>query len=188
VDDHIEAILSVPSPWFEGLDRQALDAGEAVRLNPPRKGWLTRSGKIEIWNEQLAEPLPRHRPTHADLDANGPPLRLQTAPSLYRLNSSFTEREELAAKLGPQTLRLSPADAAARGLVAGQRVTAFNALGEASFLLEVTESVPEGIAIAEGVHSIQAGNARNVNALTSQRLTDAAGGSTFYDNRIDVRA
>ncbi|MGZ6080847.1 MAG: molybdopterin-dependent oxidoreductase [Myxococcaceae bacterium] len=188
VDEHIEAILSVPSPWFEGLDRQALDAGEAVRLNPPRKGWLTRSGKIEIWNEHLADPLPRHRPTHADLDANGPPLRLQTAPSLYRLNSSFTEREELAAKLGPQTLRLSRADAAARGLVAGQRVTAFNELGEASFLLEVTESVPKGIAIAEGVHSIQAGNTRNVNALTSQRLTDAAGGSTFYDNRIDVRA
>jgi len=27
-----------------------------------------------------------------------------------------------------------------------------------------------------------------VNALTAQRLTDAAGGSTFYDNRVDVRA
>jgi hypothetical protein len=27
-----------------------------------------------------------------------------------------------------------------------------------------------------------------VNALTSQRLTDEAGGSTFYDNRVDVRA
>ena len=27
-----------------------------------------------------------------------------------------------------------------------------------------------------------------MNALTSQRLTDLAGGSTFYDNRIDVRA
>jgi hypothetical protein len=29
---------------------------------------------------------------------------------------------------------------------------------------------------------------RNVNALTSQRLTDQAGGSTFYDNRVEVRA
>jgi hypothetical protein len=29
---------------------------------------------------------------------------------------------------------------------------------------------------------------RNVNALTSQRLTDEGGGSTFYDNRVDVRA
>ena len=31
-------------------------------------------------------------------------------------------------------------------------------------------------------------NARNVNGLTSQRLTDSGAGSTFYDNRIDVRA
>ena len=186
-DEHIDAILSAPSPWLEGLDRKALDEGRAVRLNPPR-GWLTQSGKIQIRNDRLPDPLPRHRPTHADREMDGLPLRLQTAPALYRLNSSFTERAELSAKLGPQTIRLSPADAAARGLTAGQRVTAFNALGEVSFLLEVTDAVPPGIAVAEGVHSIQAGNVRNVNGLTSQRLTDSGGGSTFYDNRIDVRA
>jgi len=28
---------------------------------------------------------------------------------------------------------------------------------------------------------------RSVNALTSQRLTDQGGGSTFYDNTVDVR-
>jgi hypothetical protein len=26
-----------------------------------------------------------------------------------------------------------------------------------------------------------------VNALTSQKLTDRAGGSTFYDNTVDVK-
>ena len=52
----------------------------------------------------------------------------------------------------------------------------------------ITEDVPPGIAVAEGVHSLQQGNARNVNGLTSQRLADTGGGSTFYDNRIDVRA
>ena len=55
-------------------------------------------------------------------------------------------------------------------------------------MLEVTDAVPPGIAVAEGVHSIQQGNARNVNGLTSQRIADTGGGSTFYDNRIDVRA
>lgn len=187
-DEHIDRILSVPSPWREGLDREALEAGRAVRLTQPRGRWLTPSRKIEIRNDRLKEPLPRHLPTHADLEKDGLPLRLQTAPALYRLNSSFTERAELGEKLGPQTIRLSPSDAAARGLTHGQRVTAFNALGEVSFLLEVTNGIPPGVAVAEGVHSIQAGNARNVNGLTSQRLTDCAGGSTFYDNRIDVRA
>ena len=187
-DQHLDAILAAPSPWLEGLDRDALEAGRAVRLRPPRGRWLTPSGRIELRNDRLSEPLPRHRPTHADLEPGGPPLRLQTAPSLHRLNSSFTERPELSRKLGPQALQLSPADAAARGLRDGQRVTAFNALGEVAFVLRVTDQVPPGVAVAEGVHSLQAGNHRNVNALTSQRLTDSGAGSTFYDNRVEVRA
>jgi anaerobic selenocysteine-containing dehydrogenase len=187
-DEHIDLILSRPTSWLQGVDLDAMNAGQAVRLNVPRGKWLTPSGKIEIKNERLPEPLPRHRPTHADLDGEALPLRLQTAPALYRLNSSFTERAELSTKLGAQTLRLSPADAAARGLTTGQRVTGFNALGEVAFVLEVTDAVPPGIAVAEGVHSIQQGNVRNVNGLTSQRIADTGGGSTFYDNRIDVRA
>jgi anaerobic selenocysteine-containing dehydrogenase len=187
-DEHIDLILSRRTSWLEGVDLDALNAGDAVRLNVPRGKWLTPSGKIEIKNERLPEPLPRHRPTHSDVDGDALPLRLQTAPALYRLNSSFTERPELSKKLGPQTLQLAPADAAARGLTSGQRVTGFNALGEVSFVLQVTDAVPPGIAVAEGVHSIQQGNVRNVNGLTSQRLADAGGGSTFYDNRIDVRA
>jgi hypothetical protein len=68
-------------------------------------------------------------------------------------------------------------------------VIAFNALGEAAFLLRVTERVPPGLAVAEGVFWLaHAPGARNVNALTSQRLTDRGEGSTFYDNRVDVRA
>jgi anaerobic selenocysteine-containing dehydrogenase len=187
VDEHIDAFLATPSPWLEGLDRAALEAGQAVRLKAPRGRWLTPSGRIELKNERLDEPLPRHLPTHGDLEAGAYPLRLQTAPSLHRLNSSFTERPELSAKLGPQTLQLSPDDALARGLHDGQQVIAFNALGEVSFLLKVTPTVPPGVAVAEGVHSAQ-GATRTVNALTSQRLTDSGQGSTFYDNRIDVRA
>ena len=86
-------------------------------------------------------------------------------------------------------LKLAPADAAARGLADGQRVIAWNGVGEATFMLRVTDRVPPGVAVAEGVFWLaHAPGSRNVNALTAQRLTDAAGGSTFYDNRVDVRA
>jgi hypothetical protein len=33
--------------WFEGVDCEALAAGRAVRLNPPRGGWFTPTGKIQ---------------------------------------------------------------------------------------------------------------------------------------------
>jgi hypothetical protein len=56
-------------------------------------------------------------------------------------------------------------------------------------LLRVTDRVPAGVAVAEGVWWLaHAPGARNVNALTSQRLTDRGDGSTFCDNRIDVRS
>lgn len=57
-----------------------------------------------------------------------------------------------------------------------------------TFLLGVTEKVPPGVVVAEGVWWLAyAPGSRSVNALTSQRLTDLGGGSTFYDNRVDVR-
>jgi anaerobic selenocysteine-containing dehydrogenase len=87
------------------------------------------------------------------------------------------------------TLQLAPAEAARRGLADGARVVAWNALGEVVFTLRVTEKVPEGVAVAAGVSWLaHAPGGRNVNVLTSQRLTDGGKGSTFYDNRIDVRA
>jgi anaerobic selenocysteine-containing dehydrogenase len=116
------------------------------------------------------------------------PLALQTGVSLYALNSSFREREDLIKLDGPMRLKLGPDEAAARGLLNAERVLAWNGLGEVEFQLEITPDVPKGIAVAEGVYWLeQAFGARTVNALTSQRLTDEGSGSTFYDNRIDVR-
>ena len=77
----------------------------------------------------------------------------------------------------------------AKGLLSRERVVAFNAIGQATFLLESTARVPRGLVVAEGVFwRAFAPGSRNVNALTSQRLSDEGGGSTFYDNRVDVRA
>jgi len=186
-EEIIDALLAVPSPWREGLDRAALEAGRAVRLRAPRGRWLTPSGKIEILNAALPERLPAFRPAHEA--AGALPLWLQTAPAVESLNSSFGERDDLVRRRGPPSLKVAPADAAARGLADGQRVVAENALGSVEFHLRVTDDVPRGVAVAEGVPWIaHAPGGRTVNALTSQRLTDAAEGSTFYDNRIDVRA
>ena len=86
-------------------------------------------------------------------------------------------------------LRMSPVDAAGRGLAGGDRVCAFNERGEVTFTLEVTPAVPPGVVVAPGVRRLEdAPGGRTVNALTAQRLTDEGGGSTFYDTAVDVRA
>lgn len=185
-DQMIDRLLALPSPMRQGIDLAALAAGRAVELKVDREGYRTPSGKIEILNGRLAEPLPRYLPTHEEHGTL--PFRLMTAPTPYALNASFYEQEDLRQKQGGMRLRMNPADAAARGLEDGERVVAWNELGEVTFLLSVTEMVPGGVVVAEGVWwlAFAPGN-RSVNALTSQRLTDLGGGSTFYDNRVEVR-
>lgn len=144
----------------------------------------TDSGKVEIENFTLDEPLPRYLPP----SKSKYPLRLMTAPALHILNSSFCERDDIRETEGGMQLQLNTADAAERKLASGDRVVARNDLGEVEFLLTINDGVPKGIAVAEGVwwNSAAPGD-RTVNALTSQVMSDMGRGSTFYDNFIEVK-
>jgi anaerobic selenocysteine-containing dehydrogenase len=188
IDDFIDQLLALPSPLREAIDLKRLDEGKAVRLNLPtdQHCFLTPSGKIELLNPAEKESLPRYLPTHEE---NGSlPFRLMTAPSLHSLNASFYERDDLRDKQGRMDLMMNPLDAAAKELIDGEKVTAWNGLGEVTFFLKVTDAVQKGVVVAEGVWWLEfSPGGRSVNALVSQRLTDEAGGSTFYDNRVDVR-
>ena len=111
-----------------------------------------------------------------------------TAPNRYCLNSSFRERDDLRAKDGAMFLQMNPTDAKHKGFQDGDLVSAFNDLGEVSFILRITSGVPEAVVVAEGIWWLaHCPGDRSVNALTSQRLTDRGAGSTFYDNTVDVR-
>ncbi len=187
--DLVDALLAKPAVLRTGIDEEALAEGRGVELAlpPGAKGaFRTPSGKVEIENPRQRHPLPRWMPSHEEVGEL--PFRLMTGASVWGLNSSFRERPELREREGEPALMVNPADAAARGLT-GPRVVAWNALGEASFALDVTDRTPPGVVIAEGVpwlSHVQGG--RTVNALTSQRLTDEGAGSTFYDNRVALRS
>ena len=185
-DQMIDRLLAVPKPLRQGIDEEALSDGRPVTLAPGKGGILTPSGKIEILNERLKQRLPRYLPTHEE--EGKLPFRLMTAPNPYALNATFYEQEELRERQGGMQLKMNPEDAAGKGLSEGELVVAWNELGEVTFRLQLTPKVPGGVAVAEGVWWLAyAPGCRSVNALTSQRLTDEGGGSTFYDNRIDVR-
>lgn len=187
-DQLIDHLLSIPSPLRSDIDLQRLAEGKGVRLSvaTDQRRFITPSGKIEIFNPMDPEPFPRYLPTHEETGSH--PLRLMTAPTLHGLNASFYERDDLRDKQGAMKLKMNRDDAAGRGLQDGERVTAWNELGAVAFQLEISDGVPAGVAVAEGVWWIEfAPGERSVNALVSQRLTDRGNGSTFYDNRIDVR-
>ena len=186
-DDLIDHLISIPSPMRKGMDERAFSTGRAVELPLPldaRTQYKTPSGKIEILNPRESHSLPCYLPPYG----GDHPFRLMTAPSLYALNSTFREREDLRKKEKAMFLLMSPSDAEAKGLKEGNSVVAFNQLGEVSFILRVTPNVPSGVVVAEGVWWLEhSPGTRSVNALTSQQLTDQGAGSTFYDNTVDVR-
>lgn len=187
-EELIELLLSIPNPLREGIDEKRLWEGKAVELKirrEPDKPYDTPSGKIEILNPREPFPLPDYLPPY---EGQGE-FRLMTAPSLYGLNSSFREQERLLRLEKGMFLIMNPQDAREKKFSPGQRVVAFNELGEVTFILQVSTGVPRGVVVAEGVWWLaHSPGRRSVNALTSQRLTDRGGGSTFYDNRVDVRA
>lgn len=190
VDQLIDHLLSVPAPMRRGIDTDALDAGKAVKLALPatEEGFrcLTPSGKIEILNPREHYPLPCYLPTYGE--RNSFPFWLMTAPNLFSLNASFYEQEELRRRQGGMSLQMNPLDAEEKGVADGKPVCAWNDCGEVTFILRLTDTVPRGVVVAEGVWWLEhAPGSRTVNALTSQRLTDKGEGSTFYDNKVDVR-
>ena len=110
------------------------------------------------------------------------------AVTVQALNSSFYEQDGLRGRQQVMELLMNPADASLRGLIDGDRVVACNNEGEVEFNLKVTDRVPAGTVVTEGVWwSEFIGGRRGVNALTSQRLTDGGRGSTLYDVAVEVR-
>jgi anaerobic selenocysteine-containing dehydrogenase len=189
VDDLIDRLLAIPAPLREGTGLSLLADGKAVELViPPEElsRYRTPSGRIEILNPRETEPLPGWFPPHGEADPY--PFRLMTAPTIFALNASFYEQDELRKKQRGMQLMLNPADAGRKGITDGERVIAWNGQGEVTFIARLTDKVPAGVVVAEGVWWLEfAPGARSVNALTSQRLTDQGEGSTFYDNRVDMR-
>ncbi|SPF33379.1 Molybdopterin dinucleotide binding domain protein [Candidatus Desulfosporosinus infrequens] len=186
-DEVINQLIEPPTPWLGRVELAKLQEGRPVELSLPenyKTTFLTPSAKIELYNPSEAEPLPRYCEPYGD-DA---PFYLMSAPSLFSLNSSFNERPDLLRKKETAYLQMNPKDAENKNLQAGRSVIAFNERGEVPFMLKLTTKVPQGVVVTEGLFWYAKGpDDSTVNALTSQRLTDRAAGSTLYDVKVDVR-
>lgn len=186
-DDLIDQIVEKAGLSLEGDALADLKAGLPVKLPLPdgyKLRFATPSGKIEIFNPREDDSLPTYNKPHGDHE----PLWLVNSPDGRLLNSSFNERDDLTAS-NKKILLMNETDGADRALKEGQQVVASNERGEVTFFLHLTNQVPPGVVVAEGVWSIENSlGSRSVNTLTSQRLTDKGKGSTFYDVKVNVRA
>ena len=190
-DEMIRTLLESTHPFVGGITLEELEREHFVRLRIPEpflpfaSGFGTRDGKCHFQSESL-DYTPPVESRHGDHTLGARyPLELISPKSDDSMNSTFGHRD--AVDLQTAVLEIHPEDAAARGIRDSDCVRAFNDRGSTVLAGRVSGSVPRGVVCAPSVRwTRRCPGKRSVNALTSERLTDAGGGPTFYSCLVEV--
>jgi anaerobic selenocysteine-containing dehydrogenase len=155
----------------------------------------TPSGKIEFYSEALAaqglDPLPGFVPpveSRWGESAKRYPLEFLGRKADNYMNSTFANLDghrKMEARTS-QRLEMHPVDAEARGIADGDPVRIWNDRGSLTLTAMVNGSVPPGVVAARMDWAKLHPDGSNVNALTSERLTDLGAGATFYSVVVEV--
>ncbi|HEY4841803.1 MAG TPA: molybdopterin-dependent oxidoreductase [Terriglobales bacterium] len=172
--------------------------------------FATASGKAEFYSEALKarglDPVVAFTPPgesrHGAGSKTGFPLELLARKPDNHLNSSFANVPSVREmEPGMAELEMHPKDAEARGVRNGDRVRAFNSRGEIVLQVRVVDSqshnsqnhnsqnqgsVPPGVVAARLDWARFGPGGRNINVLTSEKLTDMGNAATFYSVCVEV--
>ena len=194
-DDMIRTLLDSPHPFLAGITLERLERELSVRLNVAPEGqpylpfaegnFGTPDGKCHLDFDAL-EYVPPIESRHGDRALNARyPLELISPKNDDSMNSTFGHRG--AVDRDTATLHIAREDAAARGIASGDHVRIFNDRGSFTLEANVDGRVRAGVVCAPSVRWPKSSpGRRNVNAVTSERLTDYGGGATFYSCLVQV--
>jgi anaerobic selenocysteine-containing dehydrogenase len=200
VDDLIGQALNAPAT--QGITREELEAKRSMRLQggdgvslPFANGvFATPSGKAEFYSSALAaqglEPLPTFHPpdeSRRGADAGTFPLEFLPRKADHYMNSTFANLPSHQKMESPGLLFMHASDAAARQIGEAESVEIYNARGKMQLRARIDGSVPAGVVAASLNWNKLSEGGNNVNALTSERLTDLGRGATFYSTLVEVR-
>jgi anaerobic selenocysteine-containing dehydrogenase len=107
--------------------------------------------------------------------------------SPWLMNSSYHGDAKIAAKIGPETILLHPADADGLALKVGDTASVSNATGRLMMRIDIGEIVPRGVALAHKSRwpKLLAGHL-NVNALNPGQKTDMAESSAVHGVEVTI--
>jgi anaerobic selenocysteine-containing dehydrogenase len=83
-------------------------------------------------------------------------------------------------------LEMHPEDAVARGIHDGDAVRVFNNRGEIELRAKVNDSVSPGVVAAKLNWAKLTRGGKNINVLTSEKLSDMGNSATFYSVLVEV--
>jgi anaerobic selenocysteine-containing dehydrogenase len=198
-DDLIEQALN--SPATQGITRATLEREKSIRLRPAGDalpfasgGFATPSGKVEFYSSALAaqglDPLPTFHPadeSRRGADAHTFPLEFLPRKADNYMNSTFANLPGHQKMESPGIVSMHSSDAGPRQIGEADWVEVYNARGKLRLRAHIDGSVPAGVVAASLNWNKLSAGGNNVNALTSERLTDLGRGPTFYSTLVEVR-
>jgi anaerobic selenocysteine-containing dehydrogenase len=191
-DDMIRTLLDSPHPFVKGITLEELDREGSVRLRLPEPfqpfaegGFGTADGKCHFDAETL-DYTPPVESRHGDRELRAKfPLEMISPKNDDSMNSTFGNRDGVDRQTA--VLHIAAADAAQRGIAHADPVRMWNDRGHCLMIASVDDSVRAGVVCAPAVRwGKRSPGGRSANALTSERLTDAGGGPTFYNCLVEV--
>jgi len=155
----------------------------------------TPSGKAELYCEAMKalglDPVAEFTPpAESRHGAQGPafPLELLARKADNFLNSSFSNVASVQAMEHTNLLEINSADARARGIADGDPVKVFNRRGEIFLRARVDGAVQPGVVSAKLNWAKLGPGFRNINVLTSEKLSDLGNSATFYSVLVEVES
>ena len=194
-DDMIRALVNSDHRFVKGITIDELDREHFVRLRVASNGdaflpfatggFGTASGKCEFKAETL-DYTPPVESRHVELALRLKyPLELISPKNDDSMNSTFGYRPDTDRQTS--FVKIHARDAGSRAITNGDQVRIFNDRGSCLLIAKIDASVAPGVVCAPSTRWASKSPAfRNVNALTSERLTDQGGGPTFYSCLVQV--
>jgi len=212
IDEMIDGALASSNPWLKGISRERLQREGQVRLNfsgqwsvasgqsepflPFANGnFRTPSGKAELYSEAIKaqglDPVVEFTPpaeSRHGIEKAKFPLELLARKADNFLNSTFSNLPSVQTMEETSLLEMHSADARARGIADGEAVRVYNHRGEIFLKARVDGAIQPGVVSARLNWAKLGPGLRNINVLTSEKLSDLGNSATFYSVLVEVES
>jgi anaerobic selenocysteine-containing dehydrogenase len=193
-NDHIENWLDERIRGYSGITLDDLKKGPVLAPGLQQIAWEdlkfdTPSGKIELYSSDAKKlwgvsPLPEFLQVRKEEKAQEYPLAFVTPNTGSRIHSQFGNLDIIKEVAPSSALEISPSDALERRISNGDRIRAFNEMGEIFTVARVTNRVPAGLAVLPNGLWLNEGGGGNM--LIGPAETDMGFGAAFHDAKIEI--